>query len=346
MQNKYSLLRRISTNYGNIFKFNIFCAVMNLTDTDKKLLYYLDFNARSSFSQLAKKLKFSKKGIDYKIKKLENFGIINKYITIINTFKLGYSMYKIFLSFSNISSEKRKEFENFLLKNKNIGVVLKGQGDYDYGIAIWIKTAMEFKSILEYIRLKWNQYITDLTINQGTFLVHLKNKHFFNTIDKQQIIMKITNEKIKIDDFDIKILKILDQNARLNYLEIAKKLNTNAIKVSNRIKRLINKKIILCFRTIPSYKKLGLIYFKLLFNYASCNKNDLNKIMTYLHNHQNVVITNENIGGSDIDVSCAFLRANDIHNFLSDFKNKFPGKLKDFKTVFFGEILKYSYCPF
>jgi len=64
--------------------------------------------------------------------------------------------------------------------------------------------------------------------------------------------------KSYIDDIDIEILKMLEENARIPYTEIAKKLNLSEVAVRKRIKKLERMKIILKYTIVINYKDLGL----------------------------------------------------------------------------------------
>ena len=77
---------------------------MNTIDVkDRKILYQLDMNARQSFSQIGKKVGLPKTVVSYRVKKMQKNGIINNFYTVIDTFKLGYSSYRIYLGFQYIS---------------------------------------------------------------------------------------------------------------------------------------------------------------------------------------------------------------------------------------------------
>ena len=57
---------------------------------DRKILFELDHNARISISEISKKIKLTKGGVVYRLKNLEESGVIKNYYTVIDTFKIGY----------------------------------------------------------------------------------------------------------------------------------------------------------------------------------------------------------------------------------------------------------------
>ncbi len=57
---------------------------------DRKILYELDLDCRQSNTQIGKKVGLKKDVVSYRIKRMQDEGIIRNFLTAINTFKLGY----------------------------------------------------------------------------------------------------------------------------------------------------------------------------------------------------------------------------------------------------------------
>jgi len=68
----------------------------------------------------------------------------------------------------------------------------------------------------------------------------------------------LSDESVKLDEIDRKILFYLQANCKIPYHEIGKRLKIAASTVHNRVKRLIKKKIIKAFSALLDPKKLGL----------------------------------------------------------------------------------------
>ena len=57
---------------------------------DRKILYCLDLNSRSTLGDIGKKVDLSKNVVAYRIKRLMQMGIIRNFFTVINPFKFGF----------------------------------------------------------------------------------------------------------------------------------------------------------------------------------------------------------------------------------------------------------------
>src|SRR3989338_8419198 len=66
----------------------------NLDTKDRKILSELDFNARQSNSEIGKKVRLSKEVVKYRIDRMMENGLIVRFHTVINYFKLGIQKYK------------------------------------------------------------------------------------------------------------------------------------------------------------------------------------------------------------------------------------------------------------
>ena len=76
---------------------------------DRKIIYQLALDARQPVSKIAKKVRLSPQVVEYKIKRLENLGVITGYYTCIDISKIGYSIFKIYFKLQNQPSNHLKK---------------------------------------------------------------------------------------------------------------------------------------------------------------------------------------------------------------------------------------------
>jgi len=90
------------------YKLLTICTNM-LDKIDKKILFCLDNNCRQSTNTIAKQLKIHRNVVLYRIKKLEEQGVIRGYFTEINTRALGLLTFRTFLKLANNTNKKEQE---------------------------------------------------------------------------------------------------------------------------------------------------------------------------------------------------------------------------------------------
>ncbi|MFA5573512.1 MAG: Lrp/AsnC family transcriptional regulator [Brumimicrobium sp.] len=84
---------------------------MQIDKVDEKILNVLKNNAKLSLKEISEKVELSKTPVYERIKKLENSGIIEKYVAIIDNRKLNDGMF-VFCSVS-LDVQKLKEINHF-----------------------------------------------------------------------------------------------------------------------------------------------------------------------------------------------------------------------------------------
>jgi Lrp/AsnC family leucine-responsive transcriptional regulator len=65
---------------------------MNIDELNKKILQCLQHNARLSNAEIGRQVGISSPAVSERIKKMEDFGVIESYNTMVSAFKLGYQL--------------------------------------------------------------------------------------------------------------------------------------------------------------------------------------------------------------------------------------------------------------
>lgn len=87
---------------------------------------------------------------------------------------------------------------------------------------------------------------------------------------------------IKLNLKDLKILSLLDKNARMPINSIAKKIHLNKDVVRYRIKKLENEKVILSYYTVIDTHKLGYFTIRIYFDCIGLSEETEQKLINYL----------------------------------------------------------------
>jgi Lrp/AsnC family leucine-responsive transcriptional regulator len=136
---------------------------IKLDAKDKKIIAQLQTNCRQTIAEIAKKTNLPRDVVVYRIKKMEQSGVIMSHHTLLDPRKLGYPLY-IYVLFScyNLKPEEESRFVNYLKSHKQIIYVAKNSGKYDFSIGVCAKDYMEFDEIIRQIRQKFIDVIKDI----------------------------------------------------------------------------------------------------------------------------------------------------------------------------------------
>lgn len=122
---------------------------MGFDEIDKKLLIFLQENSRQTTKELSYKLGLSVTAVYERIKKLENAGVISKYVAILDRNKIN----KNFIVLCHVKlTQHRKEyvlqFEREIMDLQEVTECFHVSGDYDYILKIGVKDMEDYRNFM------------------------------------------------------------------------------------------------------------------------------------------------------------------------------------------------------
>jgi len=289
---------------------------------DRKVLYELDNNARQPISRIAKKLGTSKQVIKYRINRLLKMGIIKSFYTVIDHSKLGHFSFRVYIKLRNISPEKQQEMIDYLKSQKDIWWFVTVDGDWDIDFVILVKDIFDYYPIWENFINRYRKFIhRSETVIYSHIQGFPKSYLIGQENESEGFLISSKREEIIIDELDLKILRLIVNDCRINLVKLAEATNTDVRTIKNRIKQLENKKIIVGYRIALDLSKLGYQYYKVLF-YLNNIKN-IDKMKTFALMHPNIVFINKTIGGADFELEFHVTNIEEFYKVLNEFKRLF-----------------------
>lgn len=320
--------------------------MMKLDLKDRKILYELDNNSRQTFHQIAKKVRLSKDSVIYRINKLQEQGIIKQFHTVIDTGKLGFISFRLYLKLQNTTPEKEKEIIEFLKAQKIITWLISIDGEYNLGFWILTKSTKEMSQLWKSILGKYNDYIEKRWLTIFTKVSYFPRIYLLEKEHNTEEHVFITEaEETKLDKLDLNILSLLSHNARIPILEISEKLKVTPKTITSRIKQLEEKKVIIAHRTIFDLEKLGYQHFKVHFNLHNTTKEKEEQFRFFIKQHPNIIFDNEVLGGDDIEIEVQVKSLQDLRAILNQIKKQFSSIIRNYKYMLFYQEHKFVFFP-
>ena len=192
---------------------------------------------------------------------------------------------------------------------------------------------------------KYEKYVTSYDVvfvvegytSQRTYL--LSKKAFSKTMGG---IMH--DERIEIDKKDKKILHLIANNARFNYVDLAKNMNMNIKTVQRRIKDLETTGVIQGYVTFLGTKTIGYNFFKLCI-YLQNYESRFNYFLRYCMDLPNVVHVIESLGPWEIELEIETETLDGFYNITHEIRNKFPDIIKKTESVIISDEMKLEFFP-
>ncbi len=268
-----------------------------LDKKDREILFQLDLDARQPNSRIAKKVRASKEVVGYRIKRMEEEGIIKGYYVLVDMTKLGYHNARIFIKLKNIGPKEELETIGYFEKNPRCWWVNSISGSFtDIGIAFWVKDLNDFHEWKEELMNRFRKRI-DFYRESYYSKIHVWRRNYLSSKDERAHYSLIlgNSEAIEYDIHDIRLLSALSQDARLPIVKLAQKVGLSVTATKYRLEGLKKRGAILGFRPKISFPKTGYYWYKVEFRLEDNRTKE--KMLAYFASHPNIVWAYESVGG-------------------------------------------------
>jgi len=132
---------------------------LNFDDKDKCIARLLHKNARISLTDIYKKTGISIDTIRYRIRKMEENCIIRRYRLILDSSKLGYDRYEVFLRCINLSDSVISKFKEYAKQNPNVEFFSKCVGSWDIEMTVHFRKSEDLRNFILEIKERFGEYI-------------------------------------------------------------------------------------------------------------------------------------------------------------------------------------------
>ncbi len=316
---------------------------LTLDEWDRKILYELDKDASIPLKKLSRVVGRSKEFVHYRIKRLEKEKVINGYTAIVDMSKLGYFTFRVYLKFQNADDVRIDEIVEYLKKEEHVWTIAELHGKWDYGFFFGVKRINEFHKIWKDFLLVFKENIKENKIAIYS-PVHNFNKRFFMK-DGTGVVEKVigTGTDEKVDELDMNIIKTWGTDVRQSSVEVAHKLGTTPNTISERIKKLKEKKIVAGCKIDIDQVKLGYQGYRVDLHLNNTERR--NELFSYCKNHLNIYQINDSIGGADFEFEIIVRNLEELLGIMNDMLVKFKGTISSYEYFSFSVFPKLTIVP-
>ncbi len=307
---------------------------------DKKILGELVLNSRIPLNRLAKKVGLSREVVAYRINQLKVKGIITGFHAIIEEEKLGYLRNTCFIQLKGISPSKERQFFEYLIKNSSITYAGTVIGKWNVVFDIISKNRRDMDRIIKEIQRKIKDNLSIFAIAGNTISGGYYPEKIF---EARGFPRQNHNKKIKIDNLDLKILKLLTENSRIEYSELSKRLNLTANAIKYRIQNLEQSGIIDRYTISTDIHKMGYSWYNIQVKLIADEK----EVQDFLEKDRITIYHYHYIGNEnwDIDIGIIVKDSEELRNFLIKFREKFPESINIHDVYIVLDVLKENILP-
>lgn len=309
---------------------------ISLDAADRRILAELDVNCRIPASQLARKVRKSREAVKYRIRQLEEKGVITGYLTSINPNRFGWYMFKVYLQLENIPGEREK-FYGFLRSHRSIYWYGICDGAYDCIFAILSRSVTDYYEEINALCSRWRHLIVQKVLGVMVDTVQYNKKYFCETAPRENGGFGGNTCANSVDGLDLRILDIIANDARLPMVRIAKKAGGSVEAVRRRISRMEELGIILSYRISVDLNRLGLGFFKAIIYFKSLSRREELSLREWMRSHKNSVYYIRSIAPWDAEFEFVVENYSQFTGIIRQLRERFPGTVRNCEHVIFSE---------
>ncbi len=313
---------------------------------DRKIVSELDRNSRQTYQEIARKVRLSKDAVFYRIKRLEREGVIERYQTLIDVGRLGYTSFRIFYKLQNTTSKTEEEIVDFLKKQRIVVWMTTIEGYWDINTWILCRNVSELEDFWRRFTSKYLNYLADKQLSIFTDITYYSRAHMLEGKQNEIEFKFVTAPgEQEVDDTDIRILQKLNLNARMPILEIAKSVGLSAKQVSHRIRNMERKKVIVGYRTMFNLERLGLLHYHLNIKVKNLKKEKEAAFRSFCFRHPNILYSHYSICGPDLEIDIEVESVEKLRGIIQEIKDNFSSIIQEYEILHYIRQHKYIYMP-
>lgn len=315
-----------------------------IDEKDKKILRELEKDARQTDSSIAKKVRLSKQVTNYRVQQMINTGIINNFYTVINVGNLGLTTYYVFIQLEKISKEKEEEIFKKINSINEVGWLISCIGKWDIVLNVNENSVLNFKKTLNRITEICGSNLYDYKFTILSEAEHIGYK-FLDSRNYKSLHQGERDKSLKLDVTDEKILRVLSQNARIDFVTLSKKVKMPLHILNYRMKKLIKSGIIEGFKPKLNINKLGYQWHLLLIKLDFANEEERKKLIDFCRYHKNTYYITSTIGDYNLMLDLHIKSTDELIGIKKELQEKFSNIIKTYESVIVTEEFKIDYIP-
>lgn len=315
---------------------------IKLDKVDYKILAELDFNSRQPSSGIARKVRLSRNIVDYRIKQLQEKGVILAFNAFVDPAKFGQISWKVYLRFQNLTPEKEKEVLGYLNRHPKVWWIIRCAGAFDLMFCVLADSIHDFYQDMLGFNTLFSNYVIETELTS-----HIDPEFYSRGyLDKESEIPSkpflVKPMKMDFDNRDIELLNLLGRNCRLPVTEIARKLGSSPRVISYKMNQLEKRGVITWYRIILDPSKLGREYYKTLINFKGITREKEAAFLNFCRSHPEIINMSKAAGPWDMEFECEVLSYHKYNELMQEIRGKFPELIKQYRSLLIYEQLKYE----
>jgi DNA-binding Lrp family transcriptional regulator len=322
---------------------------MDLDLKDRKILYALEQNARQTNVALSKGIGLAPDAIQYRIDRLINRGVLKFFLGYINFGKLGYVDYGLYLSTQRMTRKQEQSFIDFLVNHPYCPYFCRSGGTYDYVADILARNPIFLMELVTEITNAFGDFLYDQEIVTRIHATHFAKQYLLDASKPPKPSTYFggrLDKRVRIDETDDEVLRILATNARAKLVDIAEQIGLSDTAAGQRIKRMEEDELITGYFAWIEPQSLGYQSFNLLLKHQNFRAADEEQLFEFCRIHRHITWLIKTLGRWDFEIAIEVKSQEELQEVVNELKDDFSRIIQRIEFAPIFRTIKYSQYPF
>lgn len=321
--------------------------IVKLDLKDRKILYQLDLNPRQSSAGIGKAVRLSKDVVNYRIKKLEELGVIRWYSLISNTYRMGLLKVKLYLTLQNETKKKRGEIVDYFCSHPKTEWVAEMSGRWDMTIGYLVKDIYEFNDAMFDLIERYGENLNEkeTTISLGVYhfkkdwLLHEKReKH-------REVYQSGKTVEVKLDGLDDELLRVMTNNAKLPLIRLAGTLKQKPQTIRYRLDQLRKKGLVTTSKVYIDLARIGRLFYKSHVYLQKTSEKRVRSLISFCESKPEITYVIRNIGPWELEIEFEIESFGKFYSLMEEIKHEFPDVVRKYDYVVITKDRQWNFYP-
>jgi Lrp/AsnC family transcriptional regulator for asnA, asnC and gidA len=325
---------------------------LKLDAIDKKILLVKCKNTRTPVSRIGKMVGLSKDGVRYRLKRMQEAGLLVGSRTVINPLPLGYRTWHLLVSLDSQGKANKAAIIKRFCESEYVNALISYEGHYDMDVVVIASGVEQMDAILRkllpqgvagYELLSVVDYLKRGSLPEGLLDAKLLEEGRRNDRSFHKDFSFRRKHGFKLEQAHIRVLEQLADDGEKPMTDIAGSLGASKDGISRKVRELIDAGIIESFIPVINLSALNIAVYALvarLEGYGDKTKDDL---VSWLRSSKNVYWAGRTLGKWSVMCYILVSAPDEVHAVVEDFRTRFRGLIKEDELLLAAENPKYSY---
>ncbi|HII16438.1 TPA: Lrp/AsnC family transcriptional regulator [Candidatus Woesearchaeota archaeon] len=298
---------------------------------DEKILSLLSANARMPITAIAKKVRLSKEGTFYRMKRLLEQGVILSYYAAFDLRDFGFYTFHVFFVIDESDAARTDEFIRHLIAHRSTRIVMEYSDRWDLEWVLVARDVQDFDAIVTAVTKEFS----DIVIEKQKFeiIFGYKSRSFPDSYAQGPTILGPKSPGLhEVDKINLHIMKELAEDARKTPVQMAKSVSLSPDAVRYRLRNLEKAKVIRQFSILPNLTLLGYHWETMCITVKTFDLSHEMKFREYISDKPSVIRAVKVLGNWDLMLHIATKDASELHKAVKGIHKAFVDIIVGYQT--------------